>query len=131
MISSAVTPHSSSWRRHRRLDGRQLGSTVEPLGEPGMLAAPVEVAEAEVEVAKRTGDRDGAECRLALQRLGLGLELTERAFDLLHLALSPVGPALVLGTQRVLVARQDRGIQQAVGHRLQPERHPAIAALAR
>src|SRR5580704_3561888 len=79
----------------------------------------------------QAGDRDGADCGLALQRFGLGLELGEHALDLLGLAPDPVRPALVLGPERALVARQDRGIEEPVGHRLQPERHPALAALAR
>src|SRR6266851_9636767 len=105
MISSAViTPGSGRWR-HGRLDRRGLGEAVEPLGELGVLAAPVGGGEAEVEIAQRAGDRDRAQGRLALERLGLGLELVEHAVDLLHLALAPVGPALVLGPERRLVAR--------------------------
>src|SRR5207248_8733472 len=131
MISSAVfTTVRSGGRRHRRLDRRGLGEAVEPLGELGMLAAPVVGGEAKVEVAERTGDRDGAQGWLTLERLGLGLELVEHAVDFLHLALAPVAPALVVGAQRALVARQDRRIHEAVGHRLLAERHPAIAALA-
>ena len=39
--------------------------------------------------------------------------------------------ALVLGPERALIARQDRGIEEPVGHRLKPERHPSLTALAR
>src|SRR5476651_1243430 len=127
MISSAVT---SGRRRHRRLDRRRLGRRSEPLGELGMLGPPVEAREAEVEIAERADHRDGADRGLALERLGLGLELDQHAIDLLDLALAPVGPALVLGPQEALVARQQRGIEQAVGHRLLAQRHPAVAALA-
>src|SRR5260370_34405853 len=95
-----------------------------------MLAAPVVGGEAEVEIAERTGDRDRAQRRLALERLDLGFELAEHAVDLLDLALAPVGPALVLGPECRLVARQQRGIEQPVGHRLVAQRHPAFAALA-
>src|SRR5260370_32942763 len=97
MISSAViTPGSGRWR-HGRLDRRGLGEAVEPLGELGMLAAPIGGGEAEVEIAERAGDRARAQGRLALERLGLGLELAEHAFDLLHRARAPSDPALVLG----------------------------------
>src|SRR5260370_7858158 len=96
-----------------------------------MLAAPVVGGEAEVEIAQRTGHRDRAQRRLALERLDLGFELAEHAVDLLDLALAPVGPALVLRPECRLVARQQRGIEQPVGHRLVAQRHPALAALAR
>src|SRR5258708_29318029 len=115
MVSSPVMTPRSSRRRDGRLDRRGLGEAVEPLGELRVLAAPVAGGEAEVEIAERTGDRDRAQGRLALERLGLGLELVEHAVDLLHLALAPVGPALVLGPERRLVARQNGGIEQAVG----------------
>jgi hypothetical protein len=36
-----------------------------------------------------------------------------------------------LRPESALVARQDRGIEEAVGHRLKPESHPPLAALAR
>src|SRR6185437_15093579 len=96
-----------------------------------MRGAPVHCREAEVEIAQRAGDRDGADRGFAFQRVGLGLELGEHVLDLLGLALSPVGPALVLGPGRALIARQDRGIEEPVGHRLKPERHPSLTALAR
>src|SRR5215475_4855674 len=108
MISSAVfTPIRSGGRRHGRLDRGHLGEAVEPLGELGMLAAPVAGGKAEVEVAERAGNGDRAQSRLALERLGLGLELAKDAIDLLHLPLDPVAPALVLWPERALVARQD------------------------
>src|SRR5258708_27816469 len=131
MISSAVTPLCLSGGRRRRLHRRQLGEGREPLGELGPLGAPVVIAKAEVEIAQRATDRDRAQGRLALERLGLGLELVEHAVDLLDLALGPVGPALVLGPEEALVARQQRRIEQAVAHPLQAQRHPALAALAR
>src|SRR5260370_30574188 len=105
MTSSPVMAPGSSRRRDGRLDRGRLGEAVEPLGELGMLAAPVGGGEAEVEIAQRAGDRDRAQGWLALERLDLGLELAEHAVDLLHLALAPVGPALVLGPERRLVAR--------------------------
>src|SRR5260221_9179799 len=71
--------HDLGRRWDGRLDRRGLGEAVEPLGELGVLAAPVAGGEAEVEIAERTGDRDRAQGRLALERLGLGLELVEHA----------------------------------------------------
>src|SRR5205807_284466 len=87
--------------------------------------------ETEVEIAECADDRDGADGEPALERLGLVLELAERAVDLFHLALDPFAPALVLGPQETLVARQQGGIEQAIGHRLEAQRHPALATFAR
>src|SRR5258708_13557624 len=95
MISSPVMSPGSGGRRHGRLDRRGLGEAVEPLGELGMLAAPVVGGEAEVEIAERTGDRDRAQRRLALERLDLGFELAEQPVDLLDLALAPARHAPV------------------------------------
>src|SRR5437879_5453831 len=106
MISSAVTPIVSSRWRNRRLDRGGLGRRGEPLGEPGALGAPIVGGKAKIEVTQRAGDRHAADSELALERLGLGLELGQRAVDFLHLAVAPVGPALVLGPQIILIARQ-------------------------
>src|SRR5581483_3086685 len=131
MISSAVMAMRSTRRRHCRLDRRVLGGCREPFGEPGMFTAPIVMRETVVEVTECADHRDRADRELALQRLGLRLELVEAAVDLLHLALDPVAPALVLRPQEGLVAGQDRGIEQTVGHGLKAQCYPAIAALAR
>src|SRR5450755_3499672 len=105
MISSAVirTCRSRGWW-HCRLDRGHLGGRGEPLGELGPLGAPVVAAEAEVEIAQRTDDGDRADGEFALERLAFGRQRVEHAVDLLHLALGPVGPALVLGPQEAFVA---------------------------
>ena len=52
MISSAVTGQALGRRRRGRLHGRRLGGGIEPLGELGMLGAPVHCREAVVEIAQ-------------------------------------------------------------------------------
>src|SRR5690349_9364198 len=111
MISSAVRAIASTWRRHCCLDRRRLSRRGEPLGKLGMLGPPIEGREAEVEIAQRAGHRNGADGGLALQSLGLGLELAQHALDLLHLALAPVGPASFLRAQEAFVAGEQSGIE--------------------
>ncbi|GAB4207762.1 MAG: hypothetical protein Fur0019_12680 [Tibeticola sp.] len=89
-----------------------------------MVGAPGDVGEAEVEVTQRAADGDvgqaqvdAAAKRLVAQALAHGLE---RGAHLVELARDPGGAALAFGAAGPggFEAREDGGIEQAVGQRL-------------
>ncbi len=90
-----------------------------------MPRAPVARAMAEVQIAQRADQRRLADVERTLEkRQPARLEHIERPGDLGPLRLDPGGVALVFGARAALIDHQQRGIHDAVRHRLERQRRP-------
>ncbi len=98
-----------------------------------MLAAP-SAAKAEIAIAERAGKRDLTDMRqprACRERGRRTLQRTQRAFHLAGLVLYPFGFVFFRRTPTAFVNSEDRGIENAVAQRLQPQSGKTLIWLQR
>src|SRR5580700_5502956 len=102
-----------------RSESRHLrGEIIEPSNKAGMLATPA-VAEAEVTIAARAGERDLPDIGHRIDRRRPRLENGKCTRHLAGLEFQPFWLVHFRFTIAALVHGEDRGIEDAVGERLQ------------
>src|SRR5262249_31061275 len=102
-------------RRHPR------GEVVEPRSKPRMILAPA-LIEPEVAVSEGAGERDLTNVRWRVETGWLLLERGEGARDLAGLVIEPFWLVTFRRPPARLVNNENRGIHDAIGQRLQPQR---------
>src|SRR6266700_1879837 len=118
------------WRPGR--DHRSaLAEPREPRRGVRVHVAPPKRRETKVEVTERTAEGDRRQIDAFVEPGGPRFQSVEPAGDLVELGRGPLAPAQFLGTQRPLVTRKQRRVQDAVGQRVLGQHAPARRAVAR
>jgi len=80
-----------------------------------MTAAPVVMRKAQVEIPEGEAGRERVDVHARRrQQHGLAVEVGQRVLSLVELGRAPLGPAQRLGVGDILVAREQRGVEDAV-----------------
>src|SRR5215218_2678832 len=120
--------HPSRGRLRRGVCRHLPGEAFEPGGQSRMCVAPSSV-EAEIEIAKCASRGDLSDMRCRVESGRTGLQRSQRAAYFVRLMREPFRLMLRQRTPAAFVNLQDRGIENAVGERLQAQRGKAGGGL--